>query len=73
MNRAERRYRTQVKKLNAQRKLKDKESEYFSYDDKRLGMFTETPQCCSCRGCGNQRKYEGLTLSEKRSIDSNPV
>ena len=32
-----------------------------------LGTVARTPQVCSCRGCGNQRKYEGETLQEKRS------
>lgn len=26
----------------------------------------EHPQCCSCYGCGNQRKYEGDTIQERR-------
>ena len=28
--------------------------------------FCETPQRCSCRGCGNQRKFEGAPVSERR-------
>ncbi len=27
--------------------------------DKRQGRVTRTPCLCSCRGCGNPRRYEG--------------
>jgi hypothetical protein len=30
----------------------------------------DTPHPCSCIGCGNQRRYEGPTLQERRSSGS---
>lgn len=32
------------------------------------GRFKEQPQICSCRGCGNQRRYEGAPISERRHL-----
>ena len=31
-----------------------------------LGRVLKDPAPCSCEGCGNQRKYQGQTLQEKR-------
>lgn len=32
-----------------------------------IGRHATTPHPCSCRACGNQRKYEGETRQEKRA------
>jgi hypothetical protein len=29
--------------------------------------FARTRKPCSCRGCGNQRRWEGPTIQERRS------
>lgn len=31
-----------------------------------LGIVARTPCMCSCIGCGNQRRYYGASLSDKR-------
>jgi hypothetical protein len=36
-------------------------------DPKAMARFKEQPQRCSRMCCGNQRKYEGLTLQERRA------
>jgi len=35
----------------------------------RVGFTAHTPKSCSCWMCGNQRKYHGDTLQEKRQKD----
>lgn len=52
-NRAERRFQTQ--------RLKQKRKTYWFSDSsnmtpKHLGMVAQTPQRCSCSGCGNARR-----------------
>jgi hypothetical protein len=37
-------------------------------DPRVMARFKEQPQVCSCRGCGNQRRWEGLTLQERRQV-----
>jgi len=41
---------------------------YQAYDPKAVGIWTSTHRRpCSCRSCGNPRKYYGaLTLQEQR-------
>jgi len=36
-------------------------------DPRNIGVMATTPQRCSCIGCGGQRKWEGMTLDEKRN------
>lgn len=38
-------------------------------DPRRLGILVHTPKLCSCYGCGNQRKYKGLSISELRDLE----
>lgn len=33
---------------------------------KQLGRVVQTPQVCSCPGCGNARQFSGMTLAEAR-------
>lgn len=33
-------------------------------DVRQLGRVVQYPQICSCRGCGNQRKWEGPKFPE---------
>lgn len=35
-------------------------------DAKTMAFFKEQPKRCSCRGCGNQRRYEGPSIQERR-------
>lgn len=32
-----------------------------------VGIYATTPHPCSCLGCGNERKYSGVTLDEIRN------
>jgi hypothetical protein len=36
-------------------------------DPKAMARFREQPQVCSRECCGNQRRYEGPTLAERRA------
>lgn len=39
--------------------------------ERRAGMFANTMPCCSCSGCGNQRRYWGLpTMREQRAQEA---
>ena len=56
------------------RRLKEDRNEHYKdldcpcwFDPKAMARFKEQPQVCSCRGCGNQRQYEGETLQERRA------
>lgn len=51
------------------RRIKEKRKGYWSdnNDKRNLGRILSTPQLCSCRGCGNQRKWEGVTQQEKKA------
>ena len=72
-NRAVRRHH--IKRLKSKRKL------YWGYHrdswgsepkplmaPQQLGKVVQYPQPCSCWGCGNQRKCEGLARDEQCSI-----
>ena len=37
-------------------------------DPRSAGLCLGTPCLCSCWMCGNQRKYHGLTIQERKSI-----
>ena len=32
-------------------------------------LLRKTTKLCSCRGCGNQRKYEGVTIQERKWLE----
>jgi hypothetical protein len=56
------------------RRLKEDRNEHYRqldclcwYDPRAMARFKEQPQVCSCLGCGNQRRYEGKTLQERRA------
>lgn len=38
---------------------------YASTDKINMGICVITPCRCSCWGCGNQRKYQGISLKER--------
>jgi hypothetical protein len=40
------------------------------WTSKSLGVCINTPQVCSCLSCGNQRKWNGESISEKRNRDN---
>jgi hypothetical protein len=61
------------------RRLKEDRNQH--YDDKRcpcwtdpraMARFKEQPQVCSCRGCGNPRRWEKganqFTMQERRAL-----
>lgn len=69
--RAFRRHQTE---RHMRRRLKEDRNEHYSnlscpcwFDPKVMARFKEQPQRCSCMGCGNQRKYQGDSISERRS------
>lgn len=60
------------------RRLKEDRNQHYNdlsclcWSDKRvMARFKEQPQHCSCRGCGNQRRWEKgverLTMQERRA------
>lgn len=64
-------------------RLKAKRKRYWGYPQKyydgrllmsaqQLSVVTRTPHPCSCRGCGNQRQFEGRTLQELRCYAADP-
>ena len=55
------------------RRLKEDRNQHYDdldcpcwTDPKVMARFKEQPQLCSCHGCGNQRRYEGPTIQERR-------
>ncbi len=57
------------------RRLKEDRNEHYNdldcpcwTDPRAMARFKEQPQLCSRRCCGNQRKWEGLTVQEKRHL-----
>ncbi len=56
------------------RRLKEDRNQHYDdlkcpcwHDPKAMARFKEQPQICSCRGCGNQRRWEGPTMQERRA------
>lgn len=56
------------------RRLKEDRNQHYNdltcacwTDPKAMARFKEQPQVCSCRGCGNQRKWEGDSIQERRA------
>lgn len=49
------------------RRLKRNRKDYWFGDmnKRQLGKVVTTPHPCSCRSCGNQRKWEGETRQEQ--------
>lgn len=73
-NRAFRRRQTQ---RHQSRRLKQDRNEHYNdltcpcwTDPKAMARFKEQPQVCSCRGCGNQRRWEGPTLQERKAKEA---
>jgi hypothetical protein len=55
------------------RRLKEDRNEHYDNldcscwsDPRAMARFKEQPQRCSRMCCGNQRKYDGATLQERR-------
>lgn len=68
--RAYRRHKAHTKMM---RRLKEDRNEHYDdltcpcwHDPRAMARFKEQPQICSCLGCGNQRKYYGPTMQERR-------
>jgi hypothetical protein len=68
--RAFRRHQTE---RHMNRRLKEDRNQHYDdldckcwHDPKAMARFKEQPQVCSCRGCGNQRRWEGPTMQERR-------
>lgn len=40
---------------------------YSGESARSIGLAARTPQRCSCVGCGNQRRWVGLSRQEKRA------
>lgn len=56
------------------RRLKEDRNQHYDdlscpcwHDSRAMARFKEQPQVCSCWGCGNARKIEGLTIQERRA------
>lgn len=65
--RAARRHHLSRMKAKARRVSKHWMSELSAQDTAhRAGRLANNLAICSCSGCGNQRKYEGPTLQERR-------
>jgi hypothetical protein len=67
-------YRRHQIERHMNRRLKGDRNQHYDdlncpcwYDPKAMARFREQPQICSCWGCGNQRRWEGLTMQERRS------
>lgn len=71
------------RRRNDESRMKSKVKKIFKHvwgmrdlaeDEKEVGKKATTPQGCSCRGCGNPRKYEkgdeALTMQERKSKSS---
>lgn len=70
-NRAFRRHQTQ---RHMWRRLKEDRNEHYRnlecpcwYDPRAMARFKEQPQTCSRHCCGNQRKYYGDSIQERRA------
>lgn len=55
------------------RRLKEDRNEHYNWldcpcwtDAKAKARFKEQPQVCSCWGCGNQRRYVGRSIQERK-------
>lgn len=56
------------------RRLKEDRNQYYQdldcrcwHDLKAIARFKDPPQRCSCVSCGNQRRYQGDSISERRA------
>jgi hypothetical protein len=47
-------------------KVKQYHGGWSGSSPRATGLAARSPQMCSCRGCGNRRKYEGPTIQEQR-------
>lgn len=67
MTRAERRAQSDRAKARARRQLAIWNHGYR--DDRGvIGRVARTRKPCSCRGCGNQRRWEGPSVRELRQM-----
>lgn len=66
MTRAERRAQSDRAKARARRQLAIWRQS--SPDGTAVGRVARTRKPCSCRGCGNQRQWEGPPVSELRQM-----
>lgn len=81
MKRAERRHAEQVKKAKVKRIVKEtwyhnpqaRADSSLAENEKFIGKMAATHHPCSCRCCGNPRKYakgkDGLTMQELRELE----
>ena len=77
-------FRRHQSQRHMRRRLKEDRNQHYDdldcscwRDPKAMARFKEQPQWCSAPCCGNQRKYEGATLQERRhdhahQLDSSP-
>lgn len=70
-NRAYRRHKAHSKMM---RRLKEDRNQHYEWlecpcwtSKKAMARFKEQPQHCSYMCCGNQRKYYGPTIQERRN------
>lgn len=66
-------YRRHQAQRHMRRRLKEDRNEHYNdlacpcwHDPRAMARFKEQPQVCSCPGCGNQRRYYGPSIQEKR-------
>ncbi len=68
--RAVRRHHNERMKNKTKRMFKDVwHAEYMLTED-RIGKWCDNLAMCSCGGCGNQRKWVGKTLQERKASQS---
>lgn len=68
-------FRRHQARRHMRHRLKEDRNQHYNnltcpcwHDPRAMARFKEQPQICSCRGCGNQRKWEGLTIQERRAF-----
>ena len=66
-------YRRHQADRHMRRRLKEDRNQHYRdldcacwTDPKAMARFNEQPQFCSRRCCGNQRRYEGAPIRERR-------
>jgi hypothetical protein len=62
------------------RRLKEDRNQHYNdlkcpcwTDPRIISRFKEQPKLCSCFMCRNRRKDEGLTMQERRFVDTEGV
>ena len=64
--RAVRRHHKERMKQKARHIFKDIWHDKYMLTDDRIGKWCDNLAICSCGGCGNQRKWVGKTLQERK-------